>query len=131
MRRHIFVVGVLIMAAGGTGGCMTAYTGTAGVSGPGEYNRLTGAFTQEFSASLDATWEATIEAVQALELSIAGRAKDQLGGRVLAKRADGTEVEVTLKPRGLTWTFVQIEVGRGDKDASIRISQELERRLKK
>jgi hypothetical protein len=125
MRRHIFVVGVLIMAAGGTGGCMTTYTGTAGVSGPGEYNRLTGIFTQEFSASLDATWEATIE------LSIAGRAKDQLGGRVVAKRADGTEVEVTLKPRGLTFTFVQIEVGRGDKDASIRISQELERRLKK
>ncbi|MCH7897690.1 MAG: ABC transporter permease [candidate division NC10 bacterium] len=55
----------------------------------------------------------------------------QLGGRVVARRADGTDVVVTLRPIGLSLTSVLIEVGRGDKQASIRISQELERRVKR
>jgi hypothetical protein len=131
MRRGILSVGCAVLALTGAGGCTTVYSGTAGVSSPGEYNLVTGNYTQEFSASLDQTWDATLEAVQALELNIVGRAKDQIGGRILARRAEGTEVEITLKPRGLALTVVQVEVGWGDRDASIRIGQEVERRLKK
>lgn len=131
MPKEVLRAAIVILTMTGVTACSTVYSGTGGVSSPGEYNSVTGNFTQEFAASLDDTWDTTLEALEALELTIVRRAKDQLGGRVLAKRADGTDVTVTLRPRGRAMTFVQIEVGRGDKEASIRISQELERRLSK
>ena len=126
LRSSLVVLVVAVMTA-----CATVYSGTAGLSSPGEYNPITGEYTQLFSASLDKTWKVTVEALEGLELTIVKRAKDQLGGRVQAVRADGTEVEINLEPQSLALTLVKIKVGSGDKEASIRIAQELERRLQK
>jgi hypothetical protein len=126
LRSSLAILVVTVMTA-----CATVYSGTGGLSSPGEYNRITGDYTQLFSASLDKTWKATVEALEGLELTIVKRAKDQLGGRVQAVRADGTEVEISSTPQSLALTLVTIEVGRGDEDASIRIAQEIERRLQK
>ncbi len=126
LQGSILILTMIVVTA-----CSTVYSGTEGLSSPGKYNRITGNYTQEFSASLDKTWEATLEALNALELTIYLRSKDQLGGRVEAKRADGTDVDVSLTPRGPALTVVVIGLGRKDKNAVIRISQELERRLKR
>ena len=131
MRERLLKRTVLILMMGAVTACSTVYSGTSGLSTPAQYNPASGNLTQEFSASLDAMWGATIAALEALELTVVRRAKDQLGGRVVARRADGTDVVVTLRPIGLSLTSVLIEVGRGDKQASIRISQELERRVKR
>ncbi|MFQ5801346.1 MAG: DUF3568 family protein [Candidatus Methylomirabilales bacterium] len=131
MRQGILKISVVILMIAVAAACTTVYSGTGGLSSPGEYSHITGDFKQEFSASLDQTWQAILEALQALELTIVKRAKDQLGGEVVAKRADGSDVTVALRPRGLALTFVEIQVGGGNKEASIRIAQELERRLQK
>ena len=131
MRDKVLRASMLIVFMTAVTACSTVYSGTGGISSAAEYNPVTGNLTQEFSAPLDKTWEATLASLEALELTVIQRTKDQLGGRVMAKRADGTDVEVNLSPRGLELTVVVIEVGGGDQEASIRISQELERRLKR
>ncbi len=130
-RMRIVKGSVLILVMTALTACSTVYSGTGGLSSAAEYNRLTGNLTQEFSAPLDRVWKTTLEALEALELTVVQRTKDQLGGHVVAKRADGTDVEVSLRPRSLELTVVIIEVGRGDREASVRISQELERRLRR
>lgn len=131
MRHGWLESGMVVVMIAAVTACSTVYSGTGGISSAAEYNPVTGNLTQEFSAPLDKTWEATLASLEALELTVIQRTKDQLGGRVMAKRADGTDVEVNLSPRGLELTVVVIEVGGGDQEASIRISQELERRLKR
>jgi hypothetical protein len=108
-----------------------AYSGTAGLSGPGEFNPINGNYTQLFSASLDRTWEAVLQTVKALQLDTLESSKDRSGGHLVAERANGTDVKLTLTPKGARETEVKIEVGWGDKNSSIRIAQELERRLKR
>lgn len=130
MRQGLLQFSLVIVLMITTIAC-AVYSGTAGLSSPGEFNPLSGNYTQEFSASLDQTWEATLEAVKALELTTVRTAKDQLGAHLLAKRADGTDVELTLRPVGVRETSVKIEVGWGDREASVRIAQELERRLRR
>ena len=131
MIEHVFKRSVLILMVPVVTACTTVYSGTPGVSGPGEFNQFTGRYTQEFSAPFDQTWEATTRALEALELHIIKRAKDQIGGHILARRADGTDVNVELTPRGLAGTDVSIQVGWRDRDASIRVAKEVERKLPK
>lgn len=131
MRDKVLRANMLILCMTAVTACSTVYSGTGGISSAAEYNRVTGNLTQEFSAPLDKMWETTLASLEALELTVVQRTKDQLGGWVMAKRADGTDVEVSLSPRGLELTVVTIEVGSGDQEASVRISQELERRLKR
>jgi hypothetical protein len=106
-----------------------AHSGTGGLSCEGLFNPITGKYTQEFSASLDQTYEATLEATKVFEFTAMRYTNDRLGAAVVARRADGTEVALTLRPAGRYWTKVTIGVGWGDERASVQIAQELERRL--
>ena len=125
MRRGGLAIVLMITAVG-----CAAYSGTGGLSSEGLYNPVTGNYTQEFSASVDQTYEATREVMKILDLTPVRHTKDRLGAHIAAKRANGAEVEVTIRPKGLAWTEVTIEVGRGNETASVRFAQEMERRLK-
>lgn len=131
MRYRVWQTILMSLLMTTVSSCTTANFGTPGLSGPGMYNPIIGKYTQEFSVPLDKTWVATLDALKALDLTPVTQAKDQLGGQVLAKRGDGTDVKLILRPDGLFWTRVTIEVGRGEEEASIRIARELERRLKR
>lgn len=129
MIERVLKTSVLILMVPIVAACSTVYSGTEGLSGPGEFNQFTGRYTQEFLAPFDQTWEAAIRALEALELHIITRTKDRISGHILARRADGTDVNVEMKPRGLAVTLATIQVGWRDRDASIRIAREVERKL--
>ncbi len=131
LRHRVFrAIGVMVLLIG-IHSCTTANYGSPGISGPGMYNPITGKYTQEFSVPLDRTWALALDALQALEITPVKQVKDQLGGALLAMRADGTGVELTLRADGLAWTKVTIAVGRGEEAAAVRIGQEMERRLQR
>ena len=69
-------------------------------------------------------------ALKALELRVEDTQKDRLGGKIEARRGDGTTVKVALEPKASDITLVRIRIGTfGDRDASERIGQEIEKRL--
>lgn len=111
-------------------GCAVALVGAGAGAGIGTYSYVKGELEREYNASLDQTWAATLQTLKALEVRVADTKKDQLGGEIEARRADGTKVKVALEPKASDRTLVRIRVGTfGDRDASDRIGKEIEKRL--
>ncbi len=111
-------------------GCAVALVGAGAGGGVGTYAYIKGELQREYDAPLDLTWAATTRALKALEIRVVDTKKDQLGGTIDARRADDTTVKVALEPEKGNRTLVKIRVGVfGDRDASERIGNEIQKRL--
>ncbi len=111
-------------------GCTLFWVGAGAGGGVGTYAYVTGELKREYHASLNRTWAATVQALKALELRIEETQKDQLGGKIEARRGDGEAVKVALEPTAHKSTVVRIRVGFfGDRGASERIGKAIETRL--
>ncbi len=111
-------------------GCAVALLGAGAGAGVGTYAYVRGELKREYHASLDRTWGGKLKALKALELRVVDTQKDRLGGKIEARRGDGTTVKVALEPKASDSTLVRIRIGTfGDRDASERIGKEIEKRL--
>jgi hypothetical protein len=82
-------------------------------------------------ATLDATWQATQDAMADLEFSIDSRAKDSLQAKLVAEQADDTDVRVDLARVDDDSTRVGVKVGTfGDRGTSELCIEKISARIK-
>ena len=99
----------------------------AGVAGYKYYN---GALTVVYQAPYLKAWDATLKAIESLNLRFEKEERDMTAGRIYAKRADSTPVTVSLGYKSAEETEIVIRVGiLGDRDASIAIKEEIRKNL--
>lgn len=105
-----------IVAAGAAGGAGVVY--------------YQGWLTDQVTATVPRTFDATKAGLQELKLPVNKARYDQIKGSVNSELSDGTNVYIKLKATEGGTTEVKIRVGTlGDKDASHRILRAIKRNL--
>ena len=101
----------------------------AGIVG---YKYYEGALTVIYQAPFMESWDATLKALNQMNLSGLTASHDATSGRITARQADNTPVSVSLKYRSAKETEVTIRVGHlGDRNRSMAIKEEIRRVLVK
>jgi hypothetical protein len=79
------------------------------------------------SRDMDAVYQASLQAMEKLELRVTDKAKDVFGAKVMAKSADGKMVTVRIKPTVEQKTEYCIQVSSfGNEERSRKIFSEIE-----
>ncbi len=101
-------------------------------AGAGTVAYVRGELQTTYAAPFNRTWDASIEALKDLGITIYNTKKDATEGDIEATKADGTKVKINLKPKGQDITVVKIRVGIfGDEEVSRTISNQISKRLGK
>ncbi|HYE98785.1 MAG TPA: DUF3568 family protein [Planctomycetota bacterium] len=118
MRKSLILTAALVLAA-------AACKSESGVFSERDFG--TGANTVErtYAMPTDKVFDASLEAVKAMDLRVVEDRRDALGGRIVAERADGRKVTVSLRsPREKT-TSVDVRVDPGDRPMAERIHESI------
>ncbi len=100
-------------------GCLLLGLGAAAGAGAGGYAWINGEIKTTEGASLDRTWNATLEAMKDLEFPVTDQAKDALEANLTARNASNTSINIKLKNLSNTSTEIRIRVGTfGDESLS-------------
>ncbi len=104
-------------------GCSTAaMVGTGAGAGLGTYSYIKGELTAEYPYPFDQTWNASLTALDRLEIEVTVQERDAFAGKIRAKRADGKSVVLRIENKGLGVTAVGVRVGTfGNQEASRKI----------
>ena len=93
----------------------------AGIAG---YNYYMGEMTVIFEANFMDTWDATVTALNDMQIYMDRKEHGLTKGKILAKRADNKPIRITIEYKSSEETEVGIRIGRlGDKDTSVAITQ--------
>ena len=80
--------------------------------------------------NIDAVYNATLQAMDMMELDVTHKAKDVFGARVEAESADGSDIIVNIKPLTDNKTQYSIRVGTfGNEERSRKIFTEIRNNL--
>jgi uncharacterized protein YceK len=110
------------------GGCTTVYPNTT--AGAGTYNRASGWLSWAYPVPLERSYQATLVALERLDLRIQTKTLDGLEGRIKAIRADRTTVKVYLKPITDRTTEVKVKIGTfGDQEQAEYIHKNIRTQL--
>jgi len=121
---------ILLVCAVCSNGCVALWVGAGAGAAAGTYAYVKGQLEATYSAEYEQTWAATLDTLEALEISVEEKNKDAFGGNIKARRADGTPVRIEVAPVTSDVTSVKIRVGVfGDRAISERIRTEIEGRL--
>jgi uncharacterized lipoprotein len=127
--KRKFVVPALLSLylAGCTPLVLVGVGGAAGIVG---YKYYEGALTVIYQAPYMETWDATLRALEKMDLTITSKDHDSMSGKIKAKRTDDKPVTVGLEYRSSNETEVVIRVGNlGDKEASAAIKERIRKEL--
>jgi len=129
MRRYLYaLVGLSLLA--NLGGCFTTAVGGGQSTTTGTYSYVTRDLVVIYGIPLADVWPRALAAVESLQLHIDRQNVDGLGGDIQARRADGTNVRVHLKPSGDHSTSISVRVGDlGDREQSERVHRTLRQQL--
>jgi hypothetical protein len=107
------------------GSCATvAMVGAGAGAGIGTYSYVKGELALDYPYSLDDTWNASLEAVEKLDIQLIKQGRDSLGGKITGKQTDGKVVVIKVKNKGLGVTNVAVRVGTfGHREASRKIQE--------
>lgn len=120
---------LLLLAAGSLSmaGCLFIAAGAAAGGGTAAYIYFHGNVCQEFVASFDSTWKATLAALNEQRLPVVKNEIDGIKGKLTSRTADNRTLHITLKtmaspiPAEGSVTRVCVRIGlTGDKAASER-----------
>ena len=101
----------------------------AGVAG---YQYYQGALTVIFQAPFMDTWDATLIALDRMNIKVESSSHDITSGRIRAKRGEKQKVTISLKYKSAKETEVVIRIGYlGDRDNSMAIKEEIRKVLVK
>jgi hypothetical protein len=129
MRRYLYaLVGLSLLAS--LSGCFTTAVGGGQSATTGTYSYVTRDLVVIYGIPLADVWPRALAAVESLQLHIDRQNVDGLGGDIQARRADGTNVRVNLKPSGDHSTSISVRVGDlGDREQSERVHRTLRQQL--
>lgn len=104
--------------------------GAGAAAGVGGYKHYKGKLIVVYQAPFIKTWDATLTALEGMNLQILSKEHDLTVGKINAKRVDKKPVHVYLEYRSSQETEVVIRVGWfGDKDASLAIKEDIRKCL--
>lgn len=129
MRKRLFLLPVIFfLFLAGCGALVVFGVGTAaGVAG---YKWYEGALTVIYEAPYIKAWDATLKALEDMELKIQSQKHDLTKGTIKAKLDDDRSLSVSLAYKSAQQTEVVIRVGFfGDKDASDVIQENIRKEL--
>lgn len=123
VRRMLLIVMVVGLSVGAWGCAPAIVGGDAGVYHMGKLYGVS-------SRDMDSVYNATVGAMEQLELDVEEQAKDVFSAKVVAKSADGKTIGVHIKPGGEGRTNFSIKVGvAGSKSRSKVIYEKIEQNL--
>jgi hypothetical protein len=95
------------------------------------YNRASGYLSWTYPTPLDRSYEATLAALEGLDLRIQLKTLDGLEGRIKALRADRATVRIYLKPVTDRTTEVKVKIGTfGDQEQAEHIHKNIRAKLR-
>jgi hypothetical protein len=128
-NRGLRCLALLLLAAGSLSmaGCLFVAAGVAAGSGTAAYIYFNGNVCQEFVASFDSTWKATLATLNEQGLPIIKNEVDGAKGKITSRTADNTGIHISLKtmpspiPAEGSVTRVCVRFGiKGDRPVSER-----------
>lgn len=84
---------------------------------------------RHYARPADNVWDATVASLKGMDLAIARDRHDTLGGEVVARRADGSEVTATVKATDKDRTDVWVRVEPGDRNMADLIHERIAEKL--
>jgi len=106
------------------------FFGAGGAAGVAGYKYYEGVFNVTYKARYIDTWHAVNQAAVDLQLAVKSAKHDLIEGKIVAKRADGERVVVSIKYKSAYETDVGIRVGTlGDQEASKIIAEQIRKEL--
>ena len=125
MKRMQFVLVLLASVAVLTGGCSKSLDGS-------KFNYVSGNLSATLDAGVQKSYDASLNALDQLEIVPSEKAKDALGARLVARTSADKKVTILLKRVSDTTTGITIEAGMmGDKDTAHTIYTKIVENLKK
>jgi len=107
-------------------GCILLAVGAGAAAGVGAVAYLKGELQTTYAASLDRTWEASLDALKDLNYRVISSEKGGAEGNIEAKLVGGDEVKISLSIPGPGTTLVKIRVGVfGDESVSRTINSKI------
>jgi len=107
-KARVFLIFLLIGCAVLLQGCMIAAVG-AGAAGTVAYIR--GDLQTVEAASIDDVYEATLKAMDELELSITQKSKDAMSAKIIARDAQDKKITIKLAATAEGTTKLSIRIG--------------------
>jgi hypothetical protein len=128
-KKHVFLMIALIGITALNGGCMLAVVGL-GAAGTVAYAR--GDLQAVESAGIDDVYQATLKALDQLELHPTTKSKDALSAVIVARDAEDKKVTIKLKAEAEDSTNLSIRIGVfGSETKSRMIYQKIQENLQK
>lgn len=108
------------------------FFGAGAAAGVVGYKYYEGALTVIFQSPFMETWDATLKALNQMNIKVESSSHDLTSGKIKAKRDDTERVTVSLSYKSAQETEVVIKVGTlGNQDASMAIKEEIRKVLVK
>ena len=107
-KRQVFLIVLLVGTAALVGGCVVAAVGV-GAAGTVAYVR--GDLQAVESKKLDVVYEATLKAIDGLELNVTKKTKDALSAVIVARDAQDKKITIKLSATTEETTKLSIRVG--------------------
>ena len=127
-KRRILLIILLVGITGLVQGCMIA---AVGVGAAGTIAYIRGDLEAVESERLDVVYEATLRAVEELELNVTKKLKDALSATIVARDAQDKKITIKLKAAAEETTKLSIRVGTfGSETKSRLIYQHIRDNLK-
>ena len=128
-KRQLQMVALLCCVLIGLSGCSRKWAligATAAAVGAGTYAYIKGNLSRNYDASMDKTWQAAVQAVEALKLTTESKEHDAFTGMIKGKMADGKGFTINLKRLGENSTEVGVRIGTfGDRVRSEAIHDKI------
>jgi hypothetical protein len=129
VKRRIQLVALLCCFLIGLSACSkkwVAIGAAAAAVGAGAYYYVKGDLKRNYDAPMDKTWDATVKALEALQINVESKQNDALTGVINGKLADGKSYTVNVKRLGENLTEVGIRVGTfGDRERAEAIHDKI------
>ena len=127
--KKIFCV-LLLLSLPLVGCAPLVFMGIGTAAGVAGYKYYEGALNVIYQASYDQTWEATLEALEKMDIKIEDRTRELTTGKITAVLSDGRKIVIGHKYQSPQETEVVIRVGVfGDEKASLLIKEEIRKAL--
>ena len=108
------------------------FFGAGAAAGVVGYKYYEGALAVIFQSPFMETWDATLMALNQMNIKVESSYHDLTSGKIKAKRGDNERVTISLKYKSAQETEVVIRVGTlGDKNLSMAIKEEIRKVLVK
>jgi hypothetical protein len=128
-KRRLQIVALLCCFLIGLSACSRKWAiigAAAAAVGTSAYFYVKGDLKRNYEAPMDKTWNATVSALEALQLNVESKQNDALAGVINGKMADGKSFTVNLKRLGENLTEVGVRVGTfGDRERAEAIHDKI------